>query len=107
MDFLKVGPFKVKSVKGPVNYELELPAASRIHPIFYTSLLEPADPDTPLDTSVELEYERAIPVYDVETVVDHAVKGRQHLYLIKWLDYPTSENTWEPMSHLAKVHQKL
>jgi len=71
LDFLKVGPFRVKSVKGPVNYELELPATSKIHPIFHTSLLEPADQDTPIDTSVELEHERIAPVYDVEKIVDH------------------------------------
>jgi hypothetical protein len=55
LDFLKVGLFRVKSVKGLVNYELELPATLRIYLVFYTLLLELADPDTPLDTSIKLE----------------------------------------------------
>jgi hypothetical protein len=55
LDFLKVRLFRVKNVKGLVNYELELPVTLRIHLVFHTSLLELADPDTPLDTSIKLE----------------------------------------------------
>jgi hypothetical protein len=55
LDFLKVGLFRVKSIKGLVNYKLELPATLRIYLVFYILLLELADPDTPLDTSIELE----------------------------------------------------
>lgn len=34
-------------------------------------------------------------VYDVEAIVgDRIVKGRKQ-YLIKWLGYPSSQNTWE------------
>ncbi len=43
-DHKKVGPFLIKQRKGPVNYELELPKGARIHPVFHTSLLEPAHP---------------------------------------------------------------
>jgi transposase InsO family protein len=107
LDFLKLGPYKIKNVKGPVNYELELPANSRIHPVFHISLLEPANPETPLDKQNHIEHERTVPEYEVEKVLDHAVIGRQHKYLIKWLGYPTSENTWEPMSHLKNSLQLL
>jgi hypothetical protein len=55
LDFLKVRLFRVKSVKGLVNYELELPATLRIYLVFYILLLELADPDTPLNTSIKLE----------------------------------------------------
>ena len=66
LDFLKLGLFKVKSIKGPVNYELELPKSMRIHPVFYISLLERADPDTPVDDSVEIALEDQEETYEVE-----------------------------------------
>ena len=37
---MKVGPFLIKSVKGLVNYELQLPQKAKIYPIFYILLLE-------------------------------------------------------------------
>jgi len=51
LDHIKVGPFLIKEVKGPVNYELELPKDARVHPVFHISLLEPADAGTPLQTN--------------------------------------------------------
>ncbi|KAI1876154.1 hypothetical protein JX265_000596 [Neoarthrinium moseri] len=40
-------------------------------------------------------------VYDVEKLVDSKVEddGRK-LYHVKWINYPDSENTWEPLEHL-------
>jgi hypothetical protein len=36
--------------------------------------------------------------YEVEQIVSHQCQGRkeQLQYLIKWLGYPKSDNTWEP-----------
>jgi len=48
LDHVKVEPFLVKKAKGLVNYELDLPKDARIFPVFHISLLEPADPTTPL-----------------------------------------------------------
>ena len=42
LDYVKVGPFFIKSIKGPVNYKLELPTYAKIHPVFHISLLEKA-----------------------------------------------------------------
>jgi len=47
LDYVKVGPFLIEEQKGPVNYRLRLPKDVKIHPVFYISLLEPADPETP------------------------------------------------------------
>jgi hypothetical protein len=46
LDHKKVGLFRIKRVKGLVNFELDLPKGTRIHPVFYISLLEPADAQT-------------------------------------------------------------
>ena len=34
-------------------------------------------------------------VYEVEAIMDDRVKGGRKEYLIKWLGYPQSSNTWE------------
>jgi hypothetical protein len=106
LDFLKLGPFKIKSVKGPVNYELYLPKKMRIHPVFHVSLLEKADPETPVDDNVELDPETLDDTYDVEAILAHAGNGRQRKYLVKWTDYPPEENTWEPLKHLQAPEVK-
>ena len=44
LDHIKVGPFLVDEQRGPLNYRLKLPTDAKVHPVFYISLLEPADP---------------------------------------------------------------
>jgi transposase InsO family protein len=107
LDFLKLGPYVVKSKKGPVNYELQLPKQMRIHPVFHISLLEKADQQTPTGPGIQLDQEALQPEYEVEAIIDHAVQGRQHKYLIKWKGYPSEENTWEPISNLKNSQQLL
>jgi hypothetical protein len=38
--------------------------------------------------------------HEVEAIIAHRKQGQHFKYLIKWLGYPTSENTWEPESNL-------
>ena len=40
LDYMKVGPFLVKNVTGPVNYELQLPQEAKVYPVFHVLLLE-------------------------------------------------------------------
>ena len=51
LDHVKIGPFLIKKVKGPFDYELKLPTDVKIFSIFNISLLEPANPDTPMATT--------------------------------------------------------
>jgi transposase InsO family protein len=103
LDFLKLGPYKIRSVKGPVNYELELPSSMTIHPVFHISLLELADADTPVSEQNPVADDALDPEYDVEAILDHARVGRQHKYHVKWTGYPHDENTWELFKNLPKV----
>ena len=48
LDHVKVESFFIKGVKGPVNYELDLPKDAKVFPVFYISLLESIDPSTPI-----------------------------------------------------------
>jgi len=96
LDAVKLGPFKIKTKRGPVNFELQLPKQMRIHPVFHMSLLEPAAPDAALQTEpspIDPDYEE--PVYVVDKIVDDAWIDGQHKYLVKWKGYSHTETTWE------------
>ena len=95
LDHTKVGPFFIKAVKGPVNYELDLPKDAKVHPVFHISLLEKADDNIPVATQFAFEPEED-DVFKVEKIL----KKENDQYLIKWKGYPESENTWEPEHHL-------
>jgi hypothetical protein len=40
--------------------------------------------------------------YEVEDIVDSAIDAdtMEHMYLVKWKNYPASESTWEPKKNL-------
>ena len=102
LDHVKVGPFLIKKVKGPVNYELSLPPDAKIHPVFHVSLLEPADSTTPLQETFHYETEEETE-YEVETILGQ--QGQQ--YLVKWKGYDETESTWEPLKNLANCQNLL
>ena len=101
-----IGPFKIKRVLSPLNYELDLPPSMHIHPVFHISklrvyktsaqfdLLRPLPPTRPPPTTVNQEN-----VYEVEAIRDHRQRqwrGQMHKqYLVKWKGYPEWENSWE------------
>ena len=43
LNYIKLRPFKIKKVLGPILFKLELLISIRIYPIFYKSLLEPCE----------------------------------------------------------------
>jgi transposase InsO family protein len=99
LDFVKIGPFKIKKKLSDLNYELALPKEMKIHPVFHTSLLEPTNNEaTKKQTGIELEEGE----YEVEKILDKRVRRGKTEYLIKWKGYNENENSWEPISHLRK-----
>ena len=48
LDHTKLRPFRIKKVKGLVNYKLDLLAKIRKYPVFYISLLKLVDLRIPL-----------------------------------------------------------
>jgi hypothetical protein len=54
LNYKKFVSFKVKRNIKNISYELYFLFIMRIHPIFYISLLEPADSDTPIELIPEI-----------------------------------------------------
>ena|SRR5271155_4452258 len=101
LDRKKLGPFRIKMVRGRLKYELGLPATMNTHPVFHISLLEPAPPGAPEVPETGIQRVDPNTMYDVEEILDYKIQDAQVKYLIKWLDYPHSENTWEPKGNLS------
>jgi hypothetical protein len=107
-----LGPFEVESAQG-VNVKLKLPKAlSRVHPVFHVKLIKKyvvsPEEDFPLPRP-QVPCPRARPQvlteeYEVEEIIQRKVfreNGRRvSKYEVKWLGYPSCENTWEPREHL-------
>ena len=100
LDHKKLGPFKIKQVKGPLNYELALPKTMNIFPVFHISLLEKAPPGAPPAPITEIQPVNPNAEYEVEKILHCKYISNKVKYLIKWKNYPDSENTWEPKSNL-------
>jgi len=106
LDFKKLGPYKILKRIKPVNYRLELPVKSKLHPIFHVSLLEPVK-GTHTPNATEIQPKHEIDEYKVEEILDERQIRNQKQYLVKWLGYPSSENTWEPTKNLRNYQDKL
>jgi len=101
LDFKKLGPFKITEKIGKVNYRLQLPANSKLHPVFHVSLLEPARGDHPVALDTELQPENELVEYKVERILDQRRVRNQEQYLVKWEGYEHVDNSWEPIANLS------
>lgn len=104
LDYKRFGPFKVIEKIGDVAYRLELPKTmKRIHNVFHVSLLEPVVPNSFRGREPE-----PMPPVEVEGVeewhVEEILDSRQHYgkiqYLVKWLGWSETANSWEPAEYL-------
>src|SRR5689334_17585052 len=66
LDYKKLGPFKIRKVKGKMNYELALPKTINIYPVFYISLLELAPPRALKAPKTEIQPVNLNAKYDVK-----------------------------------------
>ena len=81
------------------NYRLELPLEYKIHLTFHTSLLKPAVANDP-DQFPHREPPQPDPVfpedneYEIERILDHCDVWNRREYLVHWLGYPDSDDSW-------------
>jgi hypothetical protein len=57
LDYKKIGLFKVKRNIKNISFELHLLITIRIYPVFYISMLEPADLDTLIGSALEIYFD--------------------------------------------------
>ena len=103
----RVDPFEVINPVGRLSYKLDIPSHWRIHPVISIAHLEPHVPDI---------YDREIPAppeiiddeegqheeFEVEDIVRkrYNKRSKRWEYFVKWKNYGSHRNTWEPLEHL-------
>jgi len=108
------GPYKIISRPSPLNYYLDLPPGSRVHPVFHVSKLrnhvyrdpgsfplqeDPVAPPAPLVSDNMKYYEEE---YEVERIVRHKNQPDGSVsYLVKWYGYPEDQSTWQTAEDLT------
>jgi hypothetical protein len=105
------GPYKVLQKIGTMAYKLELPASSRVHPVFHVSCLKKVIGEKILVQTIFLELdEEGKIILDLEAITDtriHQLRNRSiSEYLTKWRKLSTEDSTWEDESFIQK-HPKL
>ena len=95
----RIGPYTVLQQLSPVIYRLQLPETMKINNVFHVNLLTPyyetnaygPQPIQPPPELIDGEEE-----YEVEDIIDDRYNWskRKRQYLVKWVGYPASENSW-------------
>jgi transposase InsO family protein len=101
----RLGPFPVERKVGNSAYRLRLPPSmKRIHPVFNVVKLTPAPDDPihgrqiqppPLPEIVDGEEE-----WVVDKILDSRMINRKLRYLVKWKDFGTEHDSWEPWDNV-------
>ena len=95
---------------GELNYELELPAAMKVHPVFHVSLLLKYEPDRiegrvqPPPPPVEIE---GVEEFEVQEVLDSRRFRRKLQYKVRWKGYSPADDTWEDADHLENAEEEV
>ena len=94
-----------------MSYNLELPAFSRVHPVFHVSCLKKVIGENILVQTIfpKLDEEGKI-ILEPEAVTETRNRQLQNRsiseYLIKWKNLPTENSTWEDENFIQK-HPEL
>ena len=105
------GHYKVLQNIGTMAYKLELPASSRVHPLFNVSCLKKVICEKLLVQTIipELGEEGKI-ILEPQAITKTRTRQLRNRsiseYLIKWNNLPTEDSTWEDENFIQK-HPEL
>jgi len=104
------GPFTITEVLEPVTYHLKLLNQWWIHDVFHMSLLSPyceTETHSPNFMKPPPDLIKGEEKYEIKAIMSHKKWGQGYQYLIKWKEYPISDNTWEPASGFKNAQEIL
>jgi transposase InsO family protein len=102
-----LGPLSVTERIGKNAYKLNLPASmQRIHDVFHVSLLFPYKQGTRMQVPPSATVE-GMEHFEVDAIIDHRDVAGSREYLVTWLGYPSSDNSWEPESELFSAAEAV
>jgi len=104
------GPFKITEVLGPLTYRLDIPKRWKIHNMFHATLLSlfrQTDVHGPSFSNPPPDLIDGKEEYEVEVILNHRKIGRGYQYLIRWKNYSSGDDSWEPESHIKNADEML
>jgi hypothetical protein len=110
-----IGPYKIIEIASPVAYKLELPPRlSRLHPVFHVSKLKREITDGGKFPD-RVQVYRPAPIakidgddaWAVERIIDKRTRKNRVEYLVKWENYPDTDNMWLPIANLRGARDAI
>lgn len=103
------GPYKVLRQIGEVAFELELPPASRIHPVFHASQLKPCKGSNTACLELPPETMENQPVIQPLAIVGWKKDKdtSKTLVLVQWKGLYPEDTSWEDLTELTKEYPLL
>jgi len=103
------GPFPILERIGTVAYRLQLPEASKIHPVFHCSMLRPHH--GPLDLPVSTLPPDAVqnqpimkPLTILDSRMDSSTQPPTRLVLVQWEGLTPEDSSWEVWDDIRRSH---
>ena len=100
------GPFTIAAAVGSRAFRLVLPETVNIHHVFHVSQLKPyvsSSSSVTVTSPPPLYADKRGGVYEVEAIIAKKRVGKSWRYLVKWMGYDETENTWEPLAHVRHL----
>ncbi|XP_025984334.1 uncharacterized protein [Glycine max] len=103
------GPYPITECVGPMAYRLQLPADSKIHPIFHVSLLKPHHgPPPPVDDPVpptQVDHHPLVePLSFLDWKFDTTKDPPSHSVLVQWRGLAPKDTSWKDWDALRSVY---
>ena len=109
LNHVKIRPFKIIRDIKETSFKLKLSEGmQQKHSVFYIFLLKSALTEVLILMQVSDNYlMKQEEWYKVEQILKHKNINHKWHYLVKWKEYPNSENTWEFVTNLNDCKQAI